>query len=129
VPATKPNAAPAPQPAAPRLGGVAVAPVLSQVSVRRTGVPVTLKVPAGAKVVQIKVVRAGATAKATAATARKPLATLYRFPARAGTLRTKLSTPALRRLLKPGSYQLRVRAGATKKQLGAATIKRFRVRR
>ena len=41
----------------------------------------------------------------------------------------KLDTPALRRRLKPGSYQLVVRAGATNTVLGAATVKRFRVRR
>jgi hypothetical protein len=74
-------------------------------------------------------VRAGASARAAAPANAKPLATLYRFPKRAGTLRTRLYTPALRRRLKPGSYQLVVRAGATKTTLDAATVKRFRVRR
>jgi hypothetical protein len=92
-------------------------------------VPVTLKVPAGAKVVRIQVARARGTARAAAARSTKALATLYRFPARAGTLRTKLATPALKRLLKRGAYELRVRAGATKRTLGAATIKQFRVGR
>jgi hypothetical protein len=122
APAPAPAATPAPAPA-PKLGGVTLAPVLSQARVR-AGMPVTLKVPAGAKVVQIQVLRAGAPVQAAAAKTAKPLATLYRFPKRAGTLRTKL---ALKRL-KRGSYQLVVRAGVTKTALGAPTVKRFRVR-
>jgi hypothetical protein len=126
VPAPAPAAKPAPtpvrasaaQPAAPRLGGVTVARVLSRASVRKAGLPVTVKVPAGAKVVQVQVVRAGAS---------KPLATVNRVAKRAGTLRIKLDTAALKRL-KPGSYRLVVRAGATKASLGAQTVKRFRVR-
>jgi hypothetical protein len=117
-PAPTPVRASAPQPAAPRLGGVTVARVLSRASVRKAGLPVTVKVPAGAKVVQVEVVRAGAS---------KPLATVNRVAKRAGTLRIKLDTAALKRL-KPGSYRLVVRAGATKASLGAQTVKRFRVR-
>jgi hypothetical protein len=116
-------------PTAPALGAVKVASVLRAATVKAKGVAVTLKVPAAAKVVQLQVLRAGrAGARAAAASRAKPLATIYRFPKRAGTFRTALNSAKLRRLLKPGTYELRARAGATKAKIGTPTVQRFRIR-
>jgi hypothetical protein len=74
------------------------ASVLRHASVRATGVPVTVKVPIGANVVRIEVVRAGARARAAAAAKAKRLATLYRFakrPARCGRSSTRRRSGAV----------------------------------
>jgi hypothetical protein len=131
-----PAAAPAASGAAPApRAGASAAPALriaalqvpARVAAGRTApITVTAQVPAGARVVRIRVIRLGG---ASAAAARgRVVATVYRRTAKAGRHRFRLTERKLRRLA-PGRYRIEVRAGRTRSQLGPARTAALTVKR
>jgi hypothetical protein len=122
--AAAPPAAPA---AAPRprfaVAGLEVTRRISRARLRRRGLTVTFRMPRGANVVRLAIhqVRRGRTV-------RKALWVTYRVPRRAGVVRMRLRGRTLARRLKRGRYELRVRPGRSRRDLGAVTRTRFRVR-
>jgi len=113
--------------------GTAAAPGrVSALSVARLGrgpITVAANVPAGVRVVQIRVFRLGSSgASARAAAARGRLvATVYRSTPKAKRYRFRLTEPKLRRL-QAGRYRIEVRAGKSRSALGPASNRTVRVR-
>jgi hypothetical protein len=94
-------------------------------------ITVTANVPAGARVVRIRVFRTGGatggTAKARAAAARGRLvATVYRPAPVAKRYRFRLTEPKLRRL-PAGRYRVEIRAGRSRTVLGPASARAVKI--
>jgi hypothetical protein len=84
---------------------------------RGSGITASFVVPAGASTVQLQLLR-GSTALFTTAMAVRP-----------GARRTvRLSSPSVRRLLRPGRYTLAVRAGTSPQHLGPPLLRGLVVR-
>ena len=126
-----PAAPQAPAPPAPAaltpstLVGKVLAPLLRarrvRVSSRRSPITVSLDVPAGAKVVRLQVVRRFGRRPRSAGVA-------LRTPFESGRHRYRLNERALRRL-KAGRYEVRVRVGRSRADLGPIVKKGFTIGR
>ena len=115
--------APARSAVALRPSGVSLASSFRAAVTQRTGVPVTIAVPAGTNAVEVRVSRVGGVST------RKVLATVYGSPhGKPGAVTIRLNRPALRRQLKRGTFELRIRVGRSRGSLGAAVTRRFRIR-
>ncbi|MEA2287291.1 MAG: hypothetical protein QOJ21_3334, partial [Solirubrobacteraceae bacterium] len=134
APAQKQPAIAAPAPAATLAAlpasSVKAPSALSAASAKRRGLSFTVDVPAGARVVEVQVARLGGARAATAAAAAKQLAKqLFLTNGKGGSLRIRLTSAKLRRQLKPGVYELRIRVGASATKLGAPTTRKLRIRK
>ncbi|MEA2316697.1 MAG: large repetitive protein [Solirubrobacteraceae bacterium] len=134
APAPKQPAIAAPAPAATLAAlpapSVKAPSALSAASAKKRGLSFTVDVPAGASVVEVQVARLGGAQAATAAAAAKQLAKqLFLTNGKGGTLRIRLTSAKLRRQLKPGVYELRIRVGASATKLGAPTTRKLRIRK
>ena len=134
APAPKQPAIAAPAPAATLATlpapSVKAPSALSAASAKKSGLSFTVDVPAGASVVEVQVARLGGAQAATAAAAAKQLAKqLFLTNGKGGPLRIRLTSAKLRRQLKPGVYELRIRVGASATTLGAPTTRKLRIRK
>jgi hypothetical protein len=140
-PAVGPAAPQAPQPPPPppagqpsTLVGKVLAPLLRvrglSVSTRRQPITVTVDVPSATKVVRIQVVRKPARRSARRSQRRpsRIVGTAFRSPIEGGRHRYRLTERKLRRL-KAGSYELRVRLGRSRADLGPTSKRNFTVRK
>jgi hypothetical protein len=97
--------------------GLRVPARLSVAAARGRGISASLIAPAGASTVQLQLRRGGRTL-ATKTVAARP-----------GTRKTvRLSSPAVRRLVRRGRYELRARAGSSPRRLGPPLIRTVVVR-
>jgi hypothetical protein len=111
-PAASAASAPAHGTVAGRVSGLRSPARLSVRSARGRGISVSFVAPPAASTVQVQLVRGGRVVDATAVAAH---------PGARQTVR--LNSAKLRRLLRSGRYTLRVRAGASLKQLGAPLLR------
>jgi hypothetical protein len=96
-----------------RVSGLRMPGRLSLGAARGQGISASFIAPAGASIVQLQLLRGGRVVDTTIASVARP-----------GTRQTvRLSRPAVRRLLRPGRYTLRVRAGASLHQLGSPLLR------
>ena len=118
-------------------GGVAAGPSapgpvsgLAVTAAARGPITVVASVPAGAKVVRIRVFRLGSSSSLSrAASARGWLvATVFRATPKAKRYRFRLTERKLRRL-QPGRYRIELRAGRSRAVLGAPSNRTVQVRR
>jgi hypothetical protein len=130
APAAPAAPAPAATLAALPASSVKAPSALSAASAKKSGLSFTVDVPAGTSVVEVQVARLGGAQAATAAAAAKQLAKqLFLTNGKGGTLRIRLTSAKLRRQLKPGVYELRIRVGASATKLGAPTTRKLRIRK
>ncbi|HTN24867.1 MAG TPA: chitobiase/beta-hexosaminidase C-terminal domain-containing protein [Solirubrobacteraceae bacterium] len=97
-----------------------VAPRIKQSKARKSGLRITMRVPAGTEVVRINVYRR--TAKGLTL-----LSSGFKAPAAAGLYRVTQSHAALRRQLTKGSYEVQVAPGYGRTQLGSTSKATFKV--
>jgi hypothetical protein len=117
--ATRPSAQ---RPAARRL---TVSRLRVRKSITKGPIAVTADVPAGAKVVRIKVAR---MTKVRGKARRQLVGTVFRTVRRSGRQTFRLTERKLMRL-KPGSYVVEVRAGTARTELGSARTAKMSVKR
>ena len=112
---------------------VQVAPTIQATALRAQGLPVTVRPPAGATTVRIRVFRVGGVqgraAAVTGKTAarRKLVATVFRSTPNAKTYRFRLKERKLRGL-KPGRYVVEIRAGKSRTNLGVPVTRTIVIR-
>ena len=112
-PASTPTAATGPS----RVSGLRAPSRVSARTARGSGITASFVVPAGASTVQLQLLQ-GSKALYSTAMAVRP-----------GARRTvRLSSPSLRRLLRPGRYTLALRAGTSPQQLGPPLLRGLVVR-
>ncbi|MEA2249338.1 MAG: hypothetical protein QOH46_3867 [Solirubrobacteraceae bacterium] len=104
------------------LGGMTLSNRISATRLRIQGLRVSMRVPAGARVLRFAIYRARSGRPAGQA-----LAVGYRLVSRTGTVRLVLRDRALVRRLKPGRYALRVQPGSSRSDLGTPTTAVFTV--
>jgi hypothetical protein len=93
---------------------------VSRRTARRQGIRVVMDVPVGAEIVKVEVYRrVGGT--------RKLLSSGFRIPSRSGRWVVRQNHAALRRLLKPGAYEVRVTPGRSRSELGRTSGAAFKV--
>lgn len=98
---------------------------LSRAGVLRRGLRLTMRLPQGAEILKISVLRVR-----NGRLVPRPVWLGYRLlPSRAGLYRLRLDSRALRRRLKTGLYQVNLTPGLSKRQLGATTTARIRITR
>ena len=99
---------------------------MSRARVLRRGLRLSMRLPQGAEILKISVLRVRQSGKVN----RKPVWLAYRvLPSRAGLYRVSLDSRALRRRLKAGLYQINVTPGLSKHQLGGTATTRVRITR
>jgi hypothetical protein len=97
---------------------------LSRARVLRRGLRLSLRVPQGTEILKIAVHRV----RRGRAEARNVWLG-FRVVSRAGLIRVRLDSRALRRRLRAGLYQVNVTPGASRRQLGRTTATRIRITR
>ncbi|MCW3013360.1 MAG: hypothetical protein JWO02_452 [Solirubrobacterales bacterium] len=100
-----------------RITGLHLAHRLSAPTARRRGITASFLTPADASIVEVQLIRGGTT--------------LYTIVVRArpGTRQTiRLSSPKVRRLLHPGRYTVRLRAGRSRRELGSPVLRAVVIR-
>jgi hypothetical protein len=98
---------------------------LTRARVLRRGLRLTMRLPQGAEVLKVSVLRVR-----NGQANRKPVWLGFRLlPSRVGLYRLRLDSRALRRRLTPGLYQVNVTPGLSKRQLGRTTTTRIRITR
>ena len=98
---------------------------LTRARVLRRGLRLTMRLPQGAEILKISVLRVR-----HGRALRNPVWLGYRVvPSRAGLYRLRLDSRALRHRLTAGLYQVNVTPGLSKRRLGATTAVRIRVTR
>jgi hypothetical protein len=99
---------------------------MSRARVLRRGLRLSMRLPQGAEIIKISVLRVGRNGRVD----RRPVWLAYRvLPSRAGLYRLSLDSRALRRRLKAGLYQINVTPGLSKHQLGGTATTRIRITR
>ena len=115
------------------LVAVQLAPTIQATALRAQGLPITVRPPAGATTVRIRVFRVGGVqgraAAVTGKTAarRKLVATVFRATPNAKTYRFRLKERKLRGL-KPGRYVVEIRAGKSRTNLGVPVTRTIVIR-
>ena len=115
------------------LVAVQVAPAIQATVLRAQGLPITVRPPAGADTVRIRVFRVGgvrgrvAAATGTTAAKRTLVATVFRATPKAKTYRFRLGERKLRGL-RPGRYVVEIRAGIGRRNLGVPVTRTVVVR-
>ncbi len=103
-----------------RLSSLRTAGRVKRASARSRGLRVSVKLPAGVKVLQFKVYR-------VTGSGRTLVGTVTRHPAAAGAYGTVLNASGLRRKLTVGRYQLVATPGASASSLGTASTASLRI--
>jgi hypothetical protein len=99
---------------------------MSRARVLRRGLRLSMRLPQGAEIIKISVLRVGRNGRVN----RRPVWLAYRvLPSRAGLYRLSLDSRALRRRLKAGLYQINVTPGLSRHQLGGTATTRVRITR
>jgi hypothetical protein len=99
---------------------VTVAPTVTGGTVAAAGLGVTVNVPNGITLLQVRVLASNG----------KPLFNAFQMVSPGKKAKIKIRSAKLRRSLKSGKrYQLEVRAGTSRANLGKPVVKQFRVKR
>jgi hypothetical protein len=99
---------------------------VSRARVLRRGLRLSMRLPQGAEVLKISVLRVRQNGRIN----RRPVWLAFRvLPTRTGIYRLRLDSRTLRRRLKAGLYQLNVTPGLSKHQLGGTSTTRIRITR
>ncbi|MEY2536120.1 MAG: hypothetical protein QOF29_4030 [bacterium] len=97
---------------------------VSRARIRGRGLRLSMRVPEGTEVVRIAIYRTRGHRRSGPA-----VFLAHRVPGGAGLFRVRLDSRGLRRRLVPGSYQVNVTPGITRRRLGRTTVTRLRVTR